>query len=201
MAFSEKIKGTADAPLQCGICRQLIPDGRRILSEDYECDAPICKSCYQQYFMNSKQGLDIGITDDTDRSPVRYRRADPLEYDPVFRREEPPCGFEYPFPECLIEQTIRDTVFWVLFCIAVRLFLYLTGSPSYEGTLEDSSLSAQLLDLLIPAGSLIWAMRYLYQLVQGMLYGMGYLRQFVLLGAMIVQAVLAWLAAAGMIIW
>ena len=200
MAFSERVKAKEDAPAQCVICRGLITEGRQILEPEYQCSGALCKSCYRSFFLDQRSGLDVGITDDTERTRVRYRRPEPLEHDPIFRRSEPACGYEFPFPEQPINQIFRDTLFWVLFCVGLRFLLFLTGT-AWDEDWTNHCLSAGLFDLLLPAGSLLWGMRYLYQLIQGMLYGMGYTRQFVLLGAMIVQVLLAWQCRTGTLFW
>ena len=201
MPFSERVRGKADAPLQCVICRQLVQDGRQLLNPEYQCSGTICKSCYRSFYMDKKAGLDAGIADDTDRTAVRYRRSEPLEHDPIFRRSEPACGYEFPFPDSPVSQIVRDTLFWVLFCVGSRLLLLLLAGFDSVGDWTEHSLSAGILDLLLPAGSLLWGMHCLYRLVQGLLYGMGYTRQLVLAAAMIVQVLLAWLCRTGMLFW
>ena len=44
--------------------------------------------CYRSYFLNRRDGLDAGIMDDPDRTAVRYRAAEPLEHELLFRRKE-----------------------------------------------------------------------------------------------------------------
>ena len=195
MGFSERVRGNAEQPLQCGICRQPVQEARRIRNAEYKCEEPICQNCYRSYFLNRRDGLDAGIMDDPDRTAVRYRAAEPLEHELLFRRKEPRCGYEYPFPEIVMTDVLRDTLFWALCCIGIRFLLWLTGHTG------EGSICALLADFLLPAASLIWAMRYLYKLVRGIWYGMGYTRQFVLTAAMIVQALLAWLCRTGKIFW
>ena len=197
MAFSERVKAHGEELLQCGICRQPIREGRRIRSADYKFRAPVCQHCYQAYFLNRQAGMDVGYTDDTARSNVWYRPAEPLERDPLFRRNEPPCGYEHPFPDLPVSQIVRDTAFWILFCIGIRLILHLESDAASGAR----SISASVLDVAIPVGSLIWSMRYLYQLIRGILYGMGYTRQLVLLTAIIAQLTLSWLCRTGMLLW
>ena len=120
---------------------------------------------------------------------------------PIFRRSEPACGYEFPFPELTIPQIIRDTLFWVMFSIGIKFLIYVSCGISGEADWTEHSLSAGLMNLLLPAGSLLWGMRYLYRLVQGLMYGMGYTRQLVLVCAMIVQVLLAWLCRTGMLFW
>lgn len=195
MAFSERIKAGAE-PLSCAVCRQPLREGRRVRNPDYALDAPLCPDCYAAFFKGRKTGMDVALTDDTARTRVRYRPAEPLEFDPFFRRREPSGGFEHPLPELNIPQIIRDCLFWAAFCAVLRLVLLVCGG-------EDAaqSLSSRLLGVLLPVGSLLWLTRYVYDLIRGILYGMGYTRQLVLLLAIAAMSLLAWYTRPGMLFW
>ncbi len=182
MAFSERIR--SDGTMQCSICRQILKDdGRRLRSKDYMGDAPICKSCLNRFFKDTKTGLSIGITDDPVSPGVRFRPAEPIEHDPIFRKKEPPCGYEHPFPELLISQIIRDCAFWLLLCGFLHMLLFLQP--------ETHSISDAALHVLILGGSGLQAVRYTAALVRGIFYGIGHTRRIALVAAAAVMVLAA----------
>ena len=189
MAFSEKIK--ANGSLQCSVCRKILKDGRRIRCRDYMGDAPICQACLERFYRDPASGLDIGIADDPMRLRVRFGLAEPLEHDPIFRRKEPPFGYEFPFPETLIPDTIRTTILWTILALSLRGLLTLLGIGLHP------DISTLILRGVTAAGSAALAFLNTSRLIRGIFYGIGHTRRLVLIAE---TAVLCAFAAANIFI-
>lgn len=183
MSFSERDKSSEEK--QCPICRQPIKDGRVIQEKAYMDGTPICRACYRDYYMNRARQRTVGTLDDTAVPLVRFKPAAVLERDPIFHKEPPACGYDFPLPQITIEQTIRDAVFWILFCAAVLLAHRIGCGNSHFGILQETSLSYLLLKYVLPGVSLVLALSYLWKLIRGILYGIGHTRRLVLAGAVI----------------
>lgn len=190
MAFFDRY--TPDKEVrQCPVCRQIIKEGRIIREAAYRSTNTdtLCRNCYDYYYTNSKARRTAGIHDNPSSLPVQIRPAEPLENDRLFQREKPACGYEFRLSYILTEQILRNVIFWVSLCLALRLLLWIGGGSSYDD-MSVQSPSWMVLRIFITAGSAVWAVGYAVRLIQGIFNGMGYTRRLVLLAAIIIMALL-----------
>ena len=179
MAFSDRYKTSAGE--QCPVCRQIFTDGRKIREASYGRNGSsqiLCQKCYKRYYTNSSAKRNIGIRDDTDNPFVRFRPAESLENDKIFKKERPSIGYEFRLSYLLMEQTLHDVLFWYLTCLLMRLFLYLVYVDKM-----DASIGWMVLKYFTLIGSAVGIFTYVRHLFSAIVNGVGLTRKLVLCAA------------------
>ncbi len=184
MAFSSGLSPMEDC---CPVCGQKKRNGRTVLNPAYGDQMQICSQCYDRCYHNKNDKLrNIESMDHPSNLLQKLRPAECLEYETLFQKKEPACGYEFPLSHILTEQIIRNVISWWLFSFALR------GALLLSSTMEDPSqcLSWKAVELVIKGGSALWAISFAWHLLKGIFYGIGHTRRLTLLGAVLLMGLL-----------
>ena len=180
MAFDKKFKNSGNA--LCPICRRPYTDGRSIVEKAYHKGCgKMCKDCMNQFYRDS--GRSAAISDDPVNLLVRLRPAQILERPRLMHRDVPRGGYEFVMPELCAQQIVQNLVVWVTLCFMIGLL---------GGTGSKEHISMLVMDILITLFTIAWMIHDVFQLLKGLLLGMGHTRRILLLVSALIKFLLAW---------